>query len=208
MIKDELKEKYHRMYSVWSGMKQRCTNPNSMGYENYGGRGITFCEEWKNFHSFCEWALSHGYSDNLTLERIDVNKNYCPENCTWIPLSDQPKNTRNNYINKYLTVNGETKSFAEWAENVGITPRRLYWRIKRGTPIEEAVTKPRNQRGKYVTINGETKSVLEWIKIYGISKSTFIVRVRHGMTPQQAITLPKRQGVHHVNRLNEQSEEA
>ena len=193
-----------RLYSIYNGMKQRCNNPHSMNYSHYGGRGISVCDEWKqDFDPFCIWALTHGYKDGLTLERIDVNGNYCPDNCTWIPLSDQLKNTTQNYINKHLTVNGVTKSFAEWAANCGITPRRLYWRIKRGTPLEEAVTRPNNQRGKCVTINGEKKTVPEWCKIYGVSKSAYLARVRHGLTPEQALTLPKVQGRKHKLRLNE-----
>lgn len=192
------------MYRIWCTMKQRCKNPKAKGYENYGGRGIAFCAEWEQFEPFCMWAISHGYSDSLTLERIDVNGNYCPENCTWIPLSEQLKNTRQNYVNKTLTVNGVTKSFAEWAAGVGITPRRLYWRIHRGMLLEEAVTKPKNQRGKLITVNGETHNITEWAKINGVERKVYSDRKKHGMTDEQAIALPKRQGVHHTDRLDEQ----
>ena len=185
-------------------MKQRCKNPKAKGYGNYGGRGIVFCDEWEQFEPFCEWAISHGYSDSLTLERIDVNGNYCPSNCTWIPLAEQLKNTRQNYVNKTLTVNGITKSFAEWAEGVGITPRRLYWRIHRGMSLEDAVNKPKNQRGKQITINGETHNITEWAKINGVERKVYSDRKRHGMTDEQAIALPKHQGVHHTDRLDEQ----
>ena len=89
-----------RLYIVWKSMKQRCYNPNSHSYKYYGGRGIEICEQWKsNFTEFAEWAYSHGYNKGAkfgecTIERINVNGNYEPSNCCFIPLSEQPKNRR------------------------------------------------------------------------------------------------------------------
>jgi len=83
-----------RIYRIWKGMRERCFNPNRKPYKNYGGRGISVCEEWNSYLVFKDWAINHGYSDYLSIERIDVNGNYCPENCTWIPLEDQSKNRR------------------------------------------------------------------------------------------------------------------
>lgn len=92
-----------RVYHIYSAMKQRCYNPNSTAYPRYGGRGITVCDEWKDSpDAFIEWAYSNGYADNLTIERIDYNKPYCPSNCCWIPDKDQAKN-RSTVLNvKYL----------------------------------------------------------------------------------------------------------
>ena len=84
-----------RLYSIWTGMKTRCFNPNSARYKDYGGRGITICDEWRTFDNFCLWALSNGYEDGLTIERLDNDKSYCPSNCTWITKSEQGKNKRN-----------------------------------------------------------------------------------------------------------------
>lgn len=84
-----------RLYRIWIGIKSRCNNPNDTGYRYYGGRGIGICEEWINdFLVFYNWAMTHGYSDELTIDRIDVNGNYTPYNCHWIPQSEQSVNRR------------------------------------------------------------------------------------------------------------------
>lgn len=89
-----------RLYEIWKGMKARCNNPKNRSYKNYGGRGISVCEEWNDYVAFRNWAYSSGYKMDAkygvcTIERIDVNMNYCPENCTWISLSEQMKNKTN-----------------------------------------------------------------------------------------------------------------
>lgn len=90
-----------RLYGIWKTMKTRCFNHNCEKYKNYGARGITVCNEWRNdFKKFYDWAMSNGYEENLTIERIDVNGNYCPENCTWIPACKQAKNKTNSICNK------------------------------------------------------------------------------------------------------------
>ena len=88
---------YERLYHVWADMRRRCISPQCSNYSSYGGRGITVCEEWKGKpKTFIEWALSNGYSDTLTIDRINVNGNYEPSNCRWIPMSEQYKNKQSN----------------------------------------------------------------------------------------------------------------
>lgn len=83
-----------RIYNIWSGMRKRCENVSCKDYKYYGGRGIIICETWKDFDSFCEWALNNGYKDNLTIDRIDFNGNYEPSNCRWTTMDIQLKNKR------------------------------------------------------------------------------------------------------------------
>jgi len=82
-------------------MKQRCQNPKDYNFKRYGGRGIKVCDEWLDYVKFSEWVKKSNYEDNLTIERINVNGNYCPENCTWIPLGEQAKNRTNSIIHRH-----------------------------------------------------------------------------------------------------------
>ena len=129
-----------RLYKIYDNMKTRCYNPNSNAYDRYGGRGITVCSEWLNdFSTFKEWALSHGYRDDLTIERIDVNGNYTPDNCTWATYKDQANNRRSNQLE---TIDGVTKNLTEWAEFYGINIKTVRDRLLRGWDLKRALTTP------------------------------------------------------------------
>lgn len=128
------------LHKKWRGIKDRCLNPNCKDYKNYGGRGIKICPEWQNsFEVFRDWALANGYSEELTIERIDVNGNYEPNNCCWIPFKEQAKNRRSTH---FITFNDETHNIREWAEITGIKESTIHFRIRSGWSIEETLTTP------------------------------------------------------------------
>lgn len=115
-----------RQYSIWQGMKSRCTNKNTINYKNYGGRGITYCKQWEKFINFWE-DMKIGYSDNLTLDRINTNENYCKENCRWATIEEQNLNKRTNH---FVTFRNNTKTVTEWAECFNVDRNRLFYYLK------------------------------------------------------------------------------
>lgn len=168
-------ESHTRLYGIWAGIKSRCYGPYMQDYKNYGGRGITMCDEWRNSYiAFRDWALSHGYTDDLTIDRIDVNGNYEPQNCRWITIKEQCNNTR---VNRYLTLDGVTKTKTQWSEEYGMSPQVLAYRIDQaGMSMAEALSAP-VENNHFVTYNGETKSLAEWVKIIDIPYHTLKARI-------------------------------
>lgn len=118
-----------RIFGIWEKMRQRCKNQNDKYYSQYGGRGISVCMEWdSSFEKFYQWSVDNGYSDNLSIERIDVNGNYCPENCSWIPMSEQPRN-RTNTIRVFY--NGKEWCLRTLCGHLGFPYRSAYRRYSR-----------------------------------------------------------------------------
>lgn len=126
-----------KLYYTWSKMKSRC-HPTK-GHKDYGLRSISVCEEWaESYEKFRDWALGNGYQDCLSIDRIDVNGNYEPSNCRWATSKEQGRNKRNT---QYVTINGATKSFSEWCEELGISYDSAWKRIhKYGYSPEKALT--------------------------------------------------------------------
>lgn len=128
------------IYYVWNTMKARCYNPKNKSYKDYGGRGIKVCEEWKNnFKDFYSWAISKNYSKGLTIDRINVNGDYCPENCKLSTQKEQGNNKRNNH---YLEFNNQSHTISEWADITGLKRDTLKRRIYLGWSVERALTTP------------------------------------------------------------------
>lgn len=120
-------------------MMDRCYRKKAWNYPHYGGRGITVCDEWHNIENFEKWALNSGFRKGLTLDRIDPNGDYCPQNCRWATREEQANNRRNAIIVEW---NGEVHSLTEWAEIIGINSSTLesrYWRGDRGERLFEEV---------------------------------------------------------------------
>ena len=134
-------ESYTRLHAICENRKARCYNKNSSGYPRYGGRGVFVCDEWiQSYKAFSDWAKENGYAENLTLDRIENNKGYCPSNCRWVDRKVQANNTRNCV---FYTYNGEVHTLAEWADIVKIPKTTLWNRIKMyGWELEKALTTP------------------------------------------------------------------
>ena len=117
----------HPLYFTWKNMKKRCNYPNASEYENYGGRGICVCEEWSNsFQSFYDWAINNGWSRELTIDRIDTNGNYCPENCRWSTIETQMNNMTKNH---YIEYNGDTYTLSTLAKHLDIPYNIVRYRL-------------------------------------------------------------------------------
>ena len=178
-----------RLGNIYSHMKERCYNPKFPQYKDYGGRGITVCKEWlnpervhlflhsnpsKGFLTFKEWALANGYTDELTLDRIDVNGNYEPSNCRWVSRKLQNRNKRNTI---FLTAFGKTQSLGQWAEETGLTVKAIDQRLRKsGFEAEKALMK-KDFRERLITYKGETRTLTEWAENLGINVRTMKTRI-------------------------------
>lgn len=125
-----------RLYAIYKHMLNRCYNQNDINYVNYGGRGITVCDEWATFESFYEWANNSGYKDDLSIDRIDVNRGYSPDNCRW---SDPITQSNNKTNNRRYSYDGETHTIAEWARIYGMSYKLLWRRLYNGWTIKRAL---------------------------------------------------------------------
>jgi hypothetical protein len=133
-----------RLYNIWIKMRNRCNNKNNEAYEWYGGKGVGYCLDWETYSNFEKWALSNGYNKDLTLDRINGNLNYEPNNCRWITRKEQ---TRNRSTNKFITYNNKTLCLADWAQTLGIKKSTIIDRARQNLPIEDILYKG-NLRGK------------------------------------------------------------
>lgn len=159
----------NRLYRIWNALKSRCKSINSLSYKNYGGRGICVCDDWIiNFENFEKWAIENGYNDTLSIDRKDVNGNYCPENCKWSNRKDQGNNKRNNIP---LTIYNETKNISQWVADPRcvVSSHCLYYRINSGWEPELALTTPKYDKSIYKN------------RKYVYNPNRLFNRVRHGL---------------------------
>lgn len=180
---------HSRLYKVFNSLKQRCLNPNNKGYKNYGGRGITVCNEWldkKNgFVNFYNWAIASGYDENAkfqecTIDRINVNGNYEPKNCRWVTNKEQALNKTDSRIFEYK---GKRQTLKEWSEELNVSYKILQSHTHKGENIEEILKgineREKNKEGrKVVLINkdnneifGEFSNIFEACKELGLRRS-------------------------------------
>ena len=127
------------LYKVWLGMKSRCYNPNATPYKNYGGRGITVCEEWLEHEPFYKWGMANGYESGLTIERINNDGNYEPGNCKWATYREQANNNRRN---TKVQIGDRTESLTTWLRLLGLSSSTIYKRLNKGWSAEKALTVP------------------------------------------------------------------
>ena len=137
-----------RLYRTYNHMKERCTKKGLPKGYLYFDKGIRVCDEWlgeKGFEHFMEWAINNGYNDSLTLDRIDSNKGYDPDNCRWVDYKVQNNNTSRNH---FVTHNGETHTIAEWSDISGVPYNTLNGRIHKGIPFDVAISKRKFKCGE------------------------------------------------------------
>lgn len=178
---------YKRIWYIWNGVKKRCMFENDARYPQYGGRGIKMCEAWQeSFDNFVEWALSNGYEDNLTIERIDVNGDYCPENCTWITRKEQANNKRDTIWVDYHGRHVQLKKLCtEKNLNYDAINNRI---VALGWDHERAIDEPiKTNEGSLMSICTEK----------GMNYGTVRDRiVKLGWTMEEALSVPTGRGRH------------
>lgn len=175
-------------YSAWGNMIQRCLNPAHPSFKDYGGRGITVCDRWRKSANFLA-DMGPRPTHKHTIERLDNDGSYCPENCEWRPRSDQLENQRRTVR---ITFNGETHSLNRWAKQLGLNAHSLEKRLA-NLPLDRAMNPKRisNHERKSIrllTAKGETKPLAVWARELGISHTSIIERIRRGWTIERAVT--------------------
>lgn len=165
----------NRLYRIWLGMNNRCNCITSRDYHNYGARGIKV--EFASFEDFVEWSLNNGYEDSLSIDRINNNGNYTPDNCRWTTTKVQANNKR---TNNSITYNNETHTITEWAEIYGIKVDSLHKRINLyGYSFEEAITLPCEKRERLITYKGKTQNLKQWSEELKIPYNTLRSRLNN-----------------------------
>lgn len=180
--KQQKHESKCRLYKIRQGMIDRCNNPNNKAYKNYGGRGIRVCDEWSGndgYVNFRKWSMSNGYNDAFSIDRINNDSDYSPDNCRWVDRKTQANNTR---VNLRITYKGETHTAMEWGDIYGISGHKIARRYNAGWELDEVFDEKKHipEKGMKLTWNGETHNILTWSKKLNISKWTIRQRIKNG----------------------------
>lgn len=163
----------NRLYTIWCNIKARCNNNNNIAYMNYGGRGITVCDEWnKSFSTFKDWALSNNYQENLTIDRINTDLGYSPENCRWSDRKTQNNNKRSNII-----IENTTLTLA--CEKIGVNPRLIQARMReQEMSFDEAIKLPQNFRHYKISYRDKEYSLKELCNELKLKYDTVYKRIK------------------------------
>lgn len=185
--------RHTKLYAIWCGMKTRCNNKNAKAYPNYGGRGIKICERWEDFSTFRDDMGDP--PEGMSIDRIDNDKGYSPENCRWASRKTQSRNRRGR---RELTALGKTQSIAKWSDETGLSISTIFARVSAyGWSHERAVTQPlmhqreRNFRAQTITHAGETLTISEWSERTGISYQTIRRRLEKGLPTERVLSAKK-----------------
>lgn len=156
-----------RILHTLNHMKDRCLNPRCRSFKNYGGRGISVCDEWlKDPESFVEWAERNGYGEELAIDRIDNDGDYSPDNCRWVTVSENNQNRRSS---KFYTIGGRRRNLQQWCDEYGVSRSMVNARLSRGWPIERALTTPKRTRDKRALV-GKRFGRLTVLRFAGVDK--------------------------------------
>lgn len=183
-------KRYTKLYYIWSNMKNRCFNKKCKDYIFYGARGISVCNDWRSFEFFDEWAIENGYREGLSLDRIDNDRSYCPENCRWVTMNEQFNNRRSNH---YIEYNGENKTITQWAKEYGMTEQMLSGRLRKGWSMEDALTRSKKEP-KTIEYNGVTYTISEFSKKHGLPYYIVNSRLRSNWDIDRIINTPYKKG--------------
>lgn len=164
-----------RLFSIWSGIKNRCYNKNKDEYIRYGAAGIGMCEEWlEDFMNFYNWSMNNGYADDLSIDRIDNSKGYSPDNCRWV---DKETQTLNRSCTKWIEIDGKYYTIPQIAEKYGINKYCLYARAKKYGYTKDILKSPEIPRYLY---RGKMYRLKDLAKITGLSEQTVLYRIKSG----------------------------
>jgi len=175
------------LYGIWFNMRARCMKQSNKSYVNYGERGIYVCDRWKDsFENFYE-DMGPRPSTKHSLDRIDNNGPYSPDNCRWVTNDIQASNKRSN---RNITYNGKTQTFAQWCKELNLPRLKVLKRLLRGWDFEQAISVEGNARLDMYTIDGKTQHLNAWCRELGMNAPTVVTRIKRGWPIEKALKTP------------------